>query len=51
MSDGNGGTTDSAITIHVEEGNAAPTVGNYENNTTKNTAVSGKVEGTDANGD
>ena len=51
VSDGNGGTTDSAITIHVEEGNAAPTVGNYENNTTKNTAVSGKVEGTDANGD
>jgi VCBS repeat-containing protein len=54
VSDGNGGTDTATITIQViEPPNQLPTIEtqDLEKSTLKNTAVSGKVTGTDADGD
>ncbi|PIF74011.1 VCBS repeat-containing protein [Variovorax sp. 54] len=51
VSDGHGGTTTSTITVTVDPVNDAPTVPNYTETTNEDTPVSGKVTGTDLDGD
>ncbi|WP_349409526.1 Ig-like domain-containing protein [Pseudalkalibacillus sp. SCS-8] len=52
IDDGNGGITTSTVSITIKEPpNQLPEVGNYNESTVKNTPVSGKVSGTDADGD
>ncbi len=51
VSDGNGGTEISTITITVTPANDAPTVPDYSVTTPEDTAVSGTVVGTDIDGD
>ncbi|QOF76727.1 tandem-95 repeat protein [Variovorax sp. 38R] len=51
VSDGNGGTTTSTVTVTVDPVNDAPTVPNYTETTNEDTPVSGKVIGSDVDGD
>ncbi|MFP5478009.1 MAG: Ig-like domain-containing protein, partial [Gammaproteobacteria bacterium] len=51
VSDGNGGTATSTVTIGVTPTNDAPTVPNYELTTQEDKPVSGKVVGSDVDGD
>ncbi|BEP53838.1 hypothetical protein GmRootV118_10820 [Variovorax sp. V118] len=51
VSDGNGGTVTSTITVTVDPVNDAPTAPNYNQTTNEDTPVSGKVIGSDVDGD
>ncbi|MDZ4356001.1 MAG: tandem-95 repeat protein, partial [Variovorax sp.] len=51
VSDGHGGTTTSTITVTVDPVNDLPTVPNYTETTNEDMPVSGKVIGSDVDGD
>ncbi|WP_062474967.1 tandem-95 repeat protein [Variovorax boronicumulans] len=51
VSDGHGGTTTSTVTVTVDPVNDAPTAPNYTETTNEDTPVSGKVVGSDVDGD
>ncbi|ATA55831.1 hypothetical protein CKY39_23300 [Variovorax boronicumulans] len=51
VSDGHGGTTTSTVNVTINPFNDAPTVPNYNQTTDEDTPVSGKVVGSDVDGD
>ncbi|MDP9880196.1 VCBS repeat-containing protein [Variovorax boronicumulans] len=51
VSDGHGGTTTSTVNVTINPVNDAPTAPNYNQTTNEDTPVSGKVVGSDVDGD
>ena len=51
VSDGNGGTAESTVTITITPVNDAPEIGDYTNSTPEDTPVSGQITGTDVDKD